>query len=261
MLDGVRRVGGVLRSLRIYYGSAQRRSAMEDLYAQFVRAGDLVFDIGAHVGDRIGAFRRLGAKVVAVEPQPAPMQALRLLYGRDGAVALEPVAIGASTGEVELYLNLDNPTVSSCSKGLVQAAATAPGWSGERWETSITVPMTTLDQLSARHGAPTFIKIDVEGFEAEALAGLSRPVPALSFEFTTVQREIGEAALRRCVELGFTAFNAALGESQHFVHADWLDADQMQRWIAALPFEANSGDVYAKSSATESGSGRQVGPW
>jgi FkbM family methyltransferase len=174
------------------------------------------------------------------------MQALRLLYGRDQAVALEPVAIGATTGQVELYVNLDNPTVSSCSKNLVQAAATAPGWSGERWEKSISVPMTTLDQLAARHGAPAFIKIDVEGFEAEALAGLSRPVPALSFEFTTIQREIGHAALLRCAALGFTRFNAALGESQQFVHADWLAADQMERWIEALPFEANSGDVYAR---------------
>ena len=248
MFDGLRSIAGVLRSLRIYYGSAQRRTGMDELYGQFVRPGDLVFDIGAHVGDRIGAFRRLGARVVAVEPQPAPMKALRLLYGRDQAVTLEPMAIGANTGQVELYVNLDNPTVSSCSKKLVQAAATAPGWSGEHWDKSISVPMTTLDQLSARHAAPAFIKIDVEGFEAEALAGLSRPVPALSFEFTTIQREIGHAALLRCAALGFTQFNAALGESQQFVHADWLAADQMERWIAALPFEANSGDVYARYS-------------
>jgi FkbM family methyltransferase len=253
MFDGLRSIAGVLRSMRIYYGNAQRRTGMDELYGQFVHSGDLVFDIGAHVGDRIGAFRRLGARVVAVEPQPAPMQALRLLYGRDGAVRLEPVAIGANSGQVELYVNLDNPTVSSCSKKLVQAAATAPGWSGEHWDKSISVPMTTLDQLSARHGAPAFIKIDVEGFEAEALAGLSRPVPALSFEFTTIQREIGHAALLRCAALGFTQFNAALGESQQFVHAEWLAADQMERWIAALPFEANSGDVYARFSAAESG--------
>jgi FkbM family methyltransferase len=253
MLDALRSVGGVLRSLRIYYGNGRRRGAMEELYATFVRPGDLVFDIGAHVGDRIGAFRRLGARVVAVEPQPAPMQALRMLYGHDGAVALEPAAIGASAGSVELYLNLDNPTVSSCSKSFMQAAAHAPGWTGERWSKSISVPMTTLDQLAARHGTPAFIKIDVEGFEAEALAGLSRAVPALSFEFTTIQREIGHAALHRCVALGFTRFNAALGESQRLVHADWLDADTMERWLLALPFEANSGDVYAKLSAAESG--------
>ena len=45
--------------------------------AQFVRPGDLVFDVGAHVGDRIAAFRRLGARVVAVEPQPALVRTLQ----------------------------------------------------------------------------------------------------------------------------------------------------------------------------------------
>ena len=43
-------------------------AAMDRLYRQFVRSGDLVFDVGAHVGDRVASFRRLGARVVAVEP-------------------------------------------------------------------------------------------------------------------------------------------------------------------------------------------------
>jgi hypothetical protein len=62
---------GVLRSLRIYYGDRKRRDAMDALYRRFIRPGDLAFDVGAHVGDRVASFRRLGARVVAVEPQPA----------------------------------------------------------------------------------------------------------------------------------------------------------------------------------------------
>ena len=74
MLETLRTARGVMRSLGIYYGWHQRRRsrAMDALYGRFVKRGDLVFDIGAHVGDRVAAFRRLGAKVVAVEPQPAP---------------------------------------------------------------------------------------------------------------------------------------------------------------------------------------------
>lgn len=54
------------RSLDVYYGDPRRDAAMDRLYAQFVKPGELAFDVGSHVGDRIGAFRRLGAKVVAL---------------------------------------------------------------------------------------------------------------------------------------------------------------------------------------------------
>jgi FkbM family methyltransferase len=245
MLDSLRTARGVLRSLRIYYGGRNDRSAMDRLYARFVKADDLVFDVGSHVGDRIGAFRRLRARVVACEPQPALVKTLRLIYGLDRSVTIEPVAVGRTAGTLALKLNIDNPTVSTASDDFVKAADGAPGWEGQLWTKTVDVPVTTLDALIARHGLPAFMKIDVEGFECEALAGLSRPVPALSFEFTTIQRDVAQSCLRRCAELGYRRYNAALGESQRFVHERWLASDQMSAWLAALPAEANSGDVYA----------------
>lgn len=246
MRDHWRTLRGVVRSLRIYYGNRARRHAMDRLYGAFVQPGDLVFDVGAHVGDRIAAFRRLGARVVAVEPQPALVKTLRLLYGRDRGVVIEPVAIGAATGSVALKLNLDNPTVSSASDDFIRAADGARGWEGQVWVRTIEVPLTTLDALIARHGRPAFIKLDVEGFEAQALAGLTQPVPALSFEFTTIQREVAAACVARCAVLGHTRLNAALGESQVLVHQGWLTCTDMADWLAALPEEANSGDIYAR---------------
>lgn len=218
---------------------------MDRLYGRFVKSGDLVFDVGAHVGDRIAAFRRLGARVIACEPNPPLVKTLRLLYGRDKAVIIEPVAVGHTAGEIEMHINVDNPTVSTASRDFVKASQGAPGWEGQSWDKTVTVPVTTLDALIARHGAPSFIKIDVEGFEAEALAGLTRPVAALSFEFTTIQRDVAQACIARCAELGYARYNAALGESQKLVHADWQSADAIGAWLDALPIEANSGDVYA----------------
>jgi FkbM family methyltransferase len=245
MLELLRTARGVVRSLRIYYGDVARAAAMARLYRQFMQPGDLVFDIGAHVGDRVRAFRRLGARVVAVEPQPALVTTLRLLYGRDAGVTIEPAAVGGAEQDISLHINVANPTVSTASAAMVDAARDAPGWREQRWTRRRTVRMTTLDALIARHGVPAFIKIDVEGFEAEALAGLSRPIAALSFVFTTIQREVARDALARCVELGFRRYNAALGESQTFVHPDWIDAAAMAGWLATLPHAANSGDVYA----------------
>jgi len=245
MLQSLRTARGVARSLRIYYGDRQRRAAMDKLYGHFIKPGDLVFDVGAHVGDRIAAFRRLGARVVAVEPQPALVCTLKLLYGRDGAVAIEPVAVGSGAGTIELKLNVDNPTVSTTSADFVRAADGARGWEGQAWTRTIDVPVTTLDDLIARHGVPAFVKIDVEGFEAEALAGLTQPVAALSFEFTTIQRDVAFACIERCAALGYTRFDAALGESQALVHGRWVTAQEIGRWLMTLPDDANSGDVYA----------------
>src|SRR5947207_1118801 len=115
MFERLKTVRGAIRSLRIYYGDRQRRAGMHRLYGGFVKPGDVVFDVGAHVGDRTGAFRRLGCRVVAVEPQPALATTLRFLYGRDRMVAIERVAVGRSEGKVELILNVENPTVSTTS--------------------------------------------------------------------------------------------------------------------------------------------------
>ena len=253
MFERLKTARAAIRSLRIYYGDRQRRGAMHRLYAGFVKPGNLVFDVGAHVGDRTGAFRRLGCRVVAVEPQPALATTLRFIYGRDKMVTIEPAAVGRSPGDVELLININNPTVSTASRDFVAAAQDAEGWEGQAWTKKISVPMTSLDALIARHGKPAFMKIDVEGYEEEALAGLTQAVPALSFEFTTIQRGVALSCIERCRALGYQRFNAALGESQVLVHNPWRSADDIRNWLSALPHDANSGDIYAVLGAEPRG--------
>jgi FkbM family methyltransferase len=232
-------------SLRVYHGDKSRHPAMDALHGRFLSEGDLAFDIGSHVGDRVSSFRRLGARVVALEPQPACMRVLRLIHGRDPEITLVTAACGDQPGEVTFRINSANPTVSTVSEEFVKAADGAGGWEGQVWDRSITVPCTTLDLLIAEHGKPAFIKIDVEGFEDHVLAGLSAPVKALSFEFTTIGREVACACLARLAKLGNYRFNLALGESQVLSFETPLDADAMAAYVRALPHAANSGDIYA----------------
>jgi FkbM family methyltransferase len=240
------RSGGLRRSFDVYYRDSARTERMDRLSAGFVGRGALVFDIGAHVGDRTGSFLRLGATVVALEPQARPYRALRLLYGRCSRATLLPVAAGAAAGEAELLLNPANPTVATVAPEFVAAATGAPGWEGEVWADRVTVPVTTLDALIAQHGTPDFVKIDVEGHEAEVLEGVSVPLPALSFEVTTIQRAAGLAAIARLAALGRYEFNLSLGEDHALRFPSWLDPEAMRREIETLPQAANSGDVFAR---------------
>ncbi|MGE0769684.1 MAG: FkbM family methyltransferase [Hyphomicrobiaceae bacterium] len=233
------------RSLDVYYGDPARDAAMDRLYARFVREGDLAFDIGSHVGDRIGAFRRNGARVVALEPQPDCARVVRTVYAGDEQVTLVEAACGPRSGSLTLHINSANPTVTTLSTEFVKAADSAGGWDGHEWDRAIEVPVTTFDQLIAEHGAPDFAKIDVEGFEADVLSGLSRPVKALSFEFTTIQRDVAARCIERLMELGSYRFDVALGESQVLTFDRWIEPGMMIDHISRLPHTANSGDVYA----------------
>src|SRR5215470_767902 len=79
-MSRIDRAVGLLRSLAIYHAVPLRQRRLRALYREFVRAGDLVFDIGAHAGNHVRALSALGCRVVALEPQPDFARLLRLLF-------------------------------------------------------------------------------------------------------------------------------------------------------------------------------------
>lgn len=236
---------GLARSIRVYRMDRAHGRAMDTMLRQFAGPGDVVFDVGAHVGDRLASFRRLGAKVVALEPQPVCARFLRFVHGRDSGVTLVEAAAGKTPGTLEMHVNTRNPTVSTLSKDFVASSNGAAGWEGQHWDRTIVTPVTSLDALRAQHGEPRFIKIDVEGFEADVLSGLSAAVPALSFEFTTIQRDVAYTCLNMCDHLGYARYNISLGESQVFAFDAPISALAMRNFVEGLPHTANSGDIYA----------------
>jgi hypothetical protein len=114
------------------------------------------------------------------------------------------------------------------------------------WREGAEVEMTTLQALIGRHGMPRFTKIDVEGYEADVLRGLSVALPSLSFEYLPAARQVALECLQRLSSLGLYRYNWSLGESHRLAALDWVEADEMRRLIRELPETAGSGDVYAR---------------
>ena len=223
---------------------------MARFYQEFLGPGDVAFDIGAHVGSRVRAWRRLGARVIAVEPQPDCLRVLRLFFGRDRGVTIVPTAAGARAGRARLGVSTATPTVSSMSTGWIESVAADRSFASVRWDRSVEVEVATLDDLIEAHGVPAFCKIDVEGFEVDVLAGLTRPLPALSFEYLPPAHDDALAALDLVERLGAPAggyrYNYSPIETMRFAGDRWLDAAELVRLLDRFRPLGRSGDVYAR---------------
>ena len=236
---------GLLRSLVVYWRPGRQRG-LRRLYGTLVHDGDLVFDVGAHLGDRATAFAALGARVVAIEPQPRIARWLQRIVGNNERIVVREAAVGARVGRERLAISRRTPTVSTLSESWRHRAAQAnPGFGAVRWEESLEVPVVTLDSLIETYGVPSFCKIDVEGYEAEVLAGLSQPLAGLSVEFVAGHLDAAAACVRRLRDLGPYRFHVVLGEKRDFALEAWTGAEEMLAWVEAGCAGASSGDIYA----------------
>ena len=225
-----------------------------DFYSQFIKKGDLCFDIGANTGNRTEALLKLGARVVAVEPQETCACTLHKRFGGNENFVLVTKALDNVEGEKEFFLSSAH-TLSSMSTEWIEHVQKEGLFEGHRWDQKTTVPTTTLDALIGTYGLPVFCKIDVEGFEHNVLLGLSQPIKVISFEFTGGLCESTTNCVRYLSQLGHVEFNYARGESMSFVLPNWVKPEKIIEIVTALPEnEGVCGDTYARFCKEQTGS-------
>jgi FkbM family methyltransferase len=220
-------------------------------YRQFIKKKQLVFDIGANIGDRVAVFDKLGAVIIAVEPQGHCVRKMQERFLGYKNVHLEHAGLGEETGEMDFYICDDDDRLSTFSKDQMENSF----FSGStRWNRKEIVRIITIESLITAYGVPSFCKIDVEGFELDVLKGLKTPIPALSFEFSSKQLD----KLKACMSLlktieGDYQFNVCFGEPYNLYFKEWVGEKDILNAIEQEDKVSQThawGDIYAKRSTT-----------
>ena len=110
----------VISSLIIIIGSPLTIQAEVDRQASnffklFIQPGALVFDIGAHEGNKADLFINCGAHVICVEPQPACVTALKARFNNNGAVITVNKGVAALPGKMMMLICSQASTISTFS--------------------------------------------------------------------------------------------------------------------------------------------------
>ncbi|MEN3369006.1 MAG: hypothetical protein V7609_1149 [Verrucomicrobiota bacterium] len=139
-----------------------------------------VVDVGANEGQWAHALLDLVApqKLIMIEPGPASFAALQERFGKLPNIELHNIAIGEANGVTTLRVTRDSTGAS-----LLPPRAEMRELIGSNWavESEVEVPMRTLDSLLADLTEISLLKIDVQGYEREALSGATETLRKTKF--------------------------------------------------------------------------------
>lgn len=230
--------------MRLLPSGKRKEVALQQLYALFASPGDLVFDIGANVGDMTQVLVSLGTRVVCVEPQTNCLRVLQRRFGSNRNVAIVGCAAGDANGQANLYLSTARP-LASLSADWIDAVRRSGRFGHQTWPTTDVVQVRTLDSIIEQYGMPTFIKIDVEGYEYQVLRGLHSAVRGCSIEYTPERVDSTLDCIAHLVKLGMRWFNYAYSNDRRLVSPTWLSEGEISDIMQGLSSHALSGDIYA----------------
>jgi FkbM family methyltransferase len=249
-ISGLHPATRFLHAATIGRQAAAARKKMRAFFGQFLKPGELVFDIGANMGAFSAVFASLGAKVVSLEPNMDCVRHIQLSYQVEKIDVIQAAA-GQSNGLIVLNVSDDSDAESSVSQEWMETVEKDDKNRSGIWKRKCVVPVLTLDTLIAQFGMPFYIKIDVEGFEESVLAGLSAQPRVLSFEFHANFLPAAFRCLDASVFTDGSTFNlvrdAEWGYPANFESETWMTKDDLKAALLRLKDTSSQGDVFVRA--------------
>lgn len=234
----------MIRGLRMKISNLKKKNRFRNFYRQFIKEGDLCFDIGANIGDRTETFLGLKAKVVSVEPVKESHSILLTKFAVDKNVTILPIALGSIPEERDIYIS-NYLEVCTLSELFIEKYKNQKEYD-IRWDEVRTTEVKTLDQLIKEYGIPTFCKIDVEGHEIEVLKGLSQPLPLISFEYNARLKNLALECINELTKFNSLLYNFSPYESMKFSLNSWRNEIEFYSYLKELPEDIETGDIYVR---------------
>jgi FkbM family methyltransferase len=234
----------LIKSKCIYQYFPGRMRAMKALYGSLLGAGDLCFDLGSHIGNRVDALRSLGCRVIAVEPQPFLASYLRRRFALDSDVVVDERAVSEATGNATLHWSPQHLTVSSLDPGWVESLR-AVREHDIAFTESQEVKTATIGALIDDYGTPRYCKIDVEGADLAVIRSLPVALDIVSFEHLPHRLDATAASLAALGELAEYRYNYFPRESHRFRMPVLASAAELLRELAGIAGRGWSCDVFA----------------
>lgn len=233
-----------IKKTKQFFSEWRQKKQHQRFYQQFIKKGDLCFDVGANMGSRTDTFSKLGAKVIAIEPTQNCCQVLRNKFDTNPNVSLLQMALGAQIGKGTLHL-ANYHEVSTLSTLFIEQYSHQEKHN-ILWDKTVQVPISTLDQLIQDYGLPKFCKIDVEGYETEVLKGLSQPLPFLSFEYNNRLKEKALECLNILSKSPNLSYNFSSYESMQLSLDMWKNQANFYQYLQNMSSNILTGDVYVR---------------
>lgn len=218
-----------------------KKNKLHEIF-KILNNNDIIFDIGAHNGEKSIKLINFFSKIVLVEPQPNCIEILKNKFSKLENAIIVQAGLSSKEEILDLKINSSNPLISTFSEHWDKGR-----FKNSKWDKTLKIKTITLDKLISKYGQPSYIKIDVEGFEYNVIKGLSKKTGIISFEFTSEFFQDSIMCLDYLENLGYKKFNFSEGERKKF-NTSWLNKNQL---ISSINKEIKNdplfwGDIYCR---------------